>query len=207
MKTLVAALALLLCAAPALADIWNPATSTIPTHIVVVGWNGVGADDGTGRFEVVVRDLVSNPVPGSHVVVDFSNAPEMRLGSNPLDGAATLQCPQHMVSKFTDAAGRVQFTIVGAGSNVVAQAGPVTARIYADGVLLGSVPFAILDLDGMNGAGANDVSLWLEDYGTLENRGRGDYDGNGSTGANDLSLWLTAAGTGRSSVSAASFCP
>lgn len=207
MRILTAALAMMLCAAPALADIWNPANSTIPSHIVIVGWNGVGADDGTGRFEIVVRDLANNTLPGIRVFVDFSSTFEVRLASNALDAAASTHCAQRMVSKFTDAAGRAQFTIVGAGSNLVAQAGPITARFYADGVLIGSAPCAILDLDGMNGAGANDVSLWLQDYGTLQDPGRGDYDGNGQLGANDLSLWLVAAGSGRSSLSAPAFCP
>ena len=78
--------------------------------------------------------------------------------------------------------------------------------MYADGVLLGSLTAATLDQDGGGGAGANDLSLWLTDAGSLGYYGRSDYDYSGDLGANDLSLWLTAAGA-LGSAESGTLCP
>lgn len=201
------ALALLMCAAPAGADIWWPANSTIPSRIMVVGWNGTSPDAATGQFSVTVRDLANNPVVGSTVTLDLSSQSEVRLASNQLDAAASTHCAQRTVSKLTDAAGVVTFTLMGVGSNGSAPAGDLRLKIYADGFLLGQPLLSVLDLDGTNGAGANDFSLWLSDFGSGLYCGRGDYDGNLSLGANDLSVMLGAMGTGGSAMSPPLLCP
>ena len=74
-------------------------------------------------------------------------------------------------------------------------------------VPFGTIPIAIYDLDGVNGLGANDLSLWFGDFGSGQYIGRADYDFSGDLGANDLSLWADAYGRGASSESGTDLCP
>ena len=94
----------------------------------------------------------------------------------------------------------------GGDANAPHGAGPC-AGIYADGVILGLVPVAYMDLDGVQGLGAGDLSVWLSDFVTGDPIGRSDFDGDGSLGALDLSLWLTAWSGGRQVHSAGPYCP
>ncbi|MBI5168337.1 MAG: hypothetical protein HZA61_02495 [Candidatus Eisenbacteria bacterium] len=210
MKRFACTFALLLCAtaaAPAVADLWWPANSTIPSRITIVGWSGARPDAAVGQFEVVVRDLANNPVPGSVVVIDFSSLPEVHLASDQMDAAVLTNCAQHSVRRFTDAAGRAVFTVMGHGGNATLAPGPLRAHIYADGVLLGSPLVAILDVDGSGGAGANDVALFLDSFALPQPPGCFDYDGSEFVGANDLAVWLNAAGLAGSAVTAPGICP
>lgn len=201
------AFALLLAPAMAQADFPHPATSTLPAHVVVVGWNGFTPDYSAGRFEVVMRDLGYNPMGDVRVVLDFTGAPGLRLSGDMLDASATMNCTARTMAKFTSADGRAFFTIFGSAEGGSAPPGPLLVRIFANGYDLGVRPLSIVDLDGLNGAGANDLAIWLQDAGTATNPGRGDHDGDGVLGANDLSLWLTIAGRGGSAQSPPSFCP
>ncbi len=210
MKRLVFALALLLFAAgatPALADTWWPANSTIPSRILIVGWNGSTPDAAAGQFEVIVRDLANNPVVGSSVLIDFSSAPEVHLASDQLDAAMQTNCTQHFVRKSTDNAGRAVFTLMGHGGNTSLAPGPLRATVYADGVVLGTPLVAVLDVDGVSGTGANDVALFLDTFALTEPPGCFDYDGSGFVGANDLAVWLNHAGLAGSAVTAPGICP
>ncbi len=206
MKAL-AVLALLLFAAPLGAGVPSPANSTIPKQIPVVGMFGGQPDTATGAVEVVVRDLANNPVAGALVTIDFGTVPDVRLAPDMLDPELTVQCASSTVTAYTNAAGRARFTILGAGRGTSAQDGVIRARVSETGRLLGEVPVVIYDLDGVNGVGANDLALWLQDIGSLENRGRGDYDGSGFTGANDISVWLGVAGRWGSAQSTPLLCP
>ena len=49
--------------------------------------------------------------------------------------------------------------------------------MFASGVLLGTATLAYVDLDGSDGMGGNDISLWLTDFGSGEPIGRSDFDG------------------------------
>lgn len=200
-------LGLLAIAGAARAGLPSPANSTIPSQIPVVGLYGAQPDTLTGAVEVIVRDIANNVVPNSLVTLDFPTAPEVHLATDMHAAGVSVDCGTHRVSKYTDAAGRARFTIVGYGSGLTAQPGALRAVIYESGHLLGWAPVVIYDLDGFGGMAANDASLWLHDFGALENAGRGDYDNTGSLGANDLSVWLTTFGRLGSAESATSVCP
>ncbi|MCC7065569.1 MAG: hypothetical protein IT456_22380 [Planctomycetes bacterium] len=119
-----------------------------------------------------------------------------------------MNCPSKTVRKFTDVTGVVSFTVVGGSNNTGATAGAGlnAVKVYADGVLLGSLTAAVIDQDGIGGAGANDLSVWLADQGSGFYFGRSDYDYDTILGANDLSLWLAAQGSGASAESG-TLCP
>lgn len=200
----------MLVAASAFAGVPSPGNSSLPApaFFTMVG-HSLGVPDVYGTFSIVVRDLANNPISGSSVVLDFSAATDLVPASDQLDAAAsTVNCAAKTVRKFSDVTGTVSFTLVGAAQNLGASpgAGLNGVKVYADGVLLGSMTAAALDQDGGSGAGANDLSLWLGDAGSLGYFGRSDYDYSGDLGANDLSIWLGAAGALGSSESGA-LCP
>lgn len=185
----------------------SPATSTVPAVIALVGsTNGVPAPQ--GEFEVVIRDLANNPVPGAAVCVDLSHAYDLHFCIDPLDPVVTMDCANKRVCKRTDAAGRARFTLLGGSIARPAARSPHNAgRIFWEGMLIGLPTVSAYDLDGTNGVGANDLSLWLEDFGMQADIGRGDYDASGALGANDLSLWLQVFGSGASLESCTTACP
>ena len=74
-------------------------------------------------------------------------------------------------------------------------------------MLIGSPSISAFDLDGGGGVGANDLSIWLTDFGSGNAYGRSDYDCSGDVGANDLSSWLTVFGSAGSAESCAGVCP
>ena len=182
---------------------WN---STVPPCISLVGSNGAAASS-KGTFEVIVRDLANNPVPGVQVTVDLGNAPDLHLCAQQLAPGIIMDCPADHASVITDAAGRARFTLLGSGVAAPTGSGLNNGRIYADGTLIGSPTVSAFDLDGVSGVGANDFSLWLSDFFTGLPLGRSDYDCSGNVGANDLSVWLTEFGSAASSVSCAASCP
>jgi hypothetical protein len=187
----------------------SPANSTVPAMIALVGaTNGVPAD-AKGAFEVTIRDLANNPVAGAPVIVDLSNLPELHLCADPLDPDAIVDCAMKRVTKHTDALGRVRFTLLGGSvSDPPVRSPHGSGRIHWGGVMLiGAPTVAAYDLDGANGVGVNDLSLWLEDFGTGLDIGRGDYDGSGHLGVNDLSLWLGVFGSNACLESCAAACP
>lgn len=183
----------------------SPARSTIPTHVNYVGWNGVTADP-AGTFTVVVRDAGGNPVAGCLVSIDFPH-PDLRVAAMQPDPRLVTSCADGAITCKTDMAGQATMTLVGGGKGAFGTAGAVSATLTAAGVVLGPVRCSVFDLDGAGGVGANDVSLWLGDYGRGRNPGRCDYDGDGWVAANDLSLLIGVIGGGRSALSATSYCP
>lgn len=199
----------MLVAASAFAGVPSPGNSTLPSpaYFTMVGSN-VGVADPSGAFSIVVRDLANNPINGSSVVLDFSASSDLLPASDQFDAGVTVNCAAKTVRKFTDATGTVSFTVVGASNNGGNSpgAGLGGVKVYADGVLLGSMTAAVLDQDGAGGAGANDLSVWLADQGSGNYYGRSDFDFSGGLGANDLSLWLGAQGTGQSAESGIA-CP
>ena len=66
-----------------------------------------------------------------------------------------------------------------------------------------------MDVDGANGVGVNDASVWLTDFGTVGNPafGRSDFDCSGDVGINDFSVLLTAFGSGTQVQSCGAACP
>lgn len=200
----------MLVAASAFAGVPSPGNSSLPSpaFFTMVG-HSLGVPDAAGTFTITVRDLANNPINGSSVVLDFSAASDLVPASDQLDAAAsTVNCVAKTVRKFTGATGAVTFTVVGAANNAGASAGAGLngVKVYADGVLLGSLTCATYDQDGLSGAGANDLAVWLSDAGSLAYFGRSDYDYSGDLGANDLSVWLGAAGA-LGSAESGTLCP
>jgi hypothetical protein len=202
------AIAVLACTlSPALANalppFWN---STVPPCISLVGSNGAVAS-AKGTFDVVVRDLANNPMPGIHVTVNLSQAPDLHLCAQQLAPGVVMDCPNNSATVITDAAGRARFTLLGGGNPAVPFSGLNNGRVFADGVLIASPTVSAFDLDGVSGVGANDFSLWFGDFVAGGAPGRSDFDCSGSVGANDLSLWLNEFGSGASTASCAAACP
>ena len=197
-----ATFALLLAAGhPALADgVPSPSNSTIPAFIILVGADVFGHPDPAGTFSVVFRDLANNPVPGVHIVVDFTGANDLRLcGAQ----GASVSIVAGGVMGVTDLNGTVTMTLLGHAIPNASPSPPWAVKFWADGVLLGSVPGAAFDLDGVNGVSGADLSRWLGDFVSGVNMPRADYDGTGALGGNDLKLWLQVFTRGTSSQS----CP
>ena len=181
--------------------------SSVPSCILLVGSDGATAS-AKGTFVVVVRDLANNPVPGVHVAVDLSNAPDLHLCAQQIAPGIIMDCPGSRAIAITDAAGRATFTLLGGGSLAPGPgSGLNNGRVFADGILIGSPTVSAFDLDGASGVGANDFSLWFSDFVTGLSYGRSDFDCSGALGANDLSIWLTEFGSGASTTSCTATCP
>jgi len=201
----------MLVAAAAMAGVPSASTSTAPSVVrLVVAKAGV-ADSLSGKFTVIVRDLASNFVIGSNVVVDFSGCTtvDIRLANNQLNPNYTLNCAGKTVAAFTNTSGEVAFTLVGhsLGDGTVPHLGNGCARIYADGVLLSSPTAATYDMNGLSGVGGADNSLYLNDLGAFVGppfvlRGRSNFDGNLLISGGDTSIFL--AGLGRANILPAS---
>ena len=209
MLTLVPALAAMLVAASASASgIPSPTNSTVPVAIRLVGAQGTTADAVAGQFTIVLRTLANNPLINALVALDFSQCPDLEFCPDQLDANATVMCAARAVRKFTDSQGQVQFVILGHSH------GPATAdmalervNIFGNGALVGTPEASAFDLDGVGGVGANDLSVWLSDFGSGLKPTRSDYDASGDIGAGDLSIWLGVFAAGGSIQSCASSCP
>jgi len=197
----------LVAASASFAGVPSPANSTVPACLPLVG-SSLGVADPAGAITITVRDLANNPLVGASVVLDMSNAADIAICDDQLDAGALVNCAAKTTRKFTDALGQVSFTVLG-GSNGAGNASSLlnAGRIYANGVLIGSPTVNAFDLDGAGGVGANDLSAWLADFGTLTAYGRADYDCSGGVGANDLSVWLVLFGNLASGESCAVACP
>jgi len=200
-----------LIASAAMAGVPSPGNSSVPPCIHLVG-SLAGTADPVGAFTVTVRDLANNVLSGASVVVDLSGCSDISICNNQLDAGALVNCPAKTTRKFTNIAGQVTFTVLG-GSNGSGNATTLLGgvKIYANGTLIGSPTGSVFDLDGSNGVGINDLSVWLTDFGASGNPafGRSDFDCSGSVGINDLSVWLTEFGAGSSAAScgAGNVCP
>jgi len=195
-----------LAASAAMAGVPSAANSDVPVGISLVGRSGL-VPDPFGNFTVTVRDLANNLLVGASVVVDLSFATDVAICNDQLDANATVNCLAKTTRKFTDGLGQVSFIVVGGSNgagNAVTLAGG--ARIYANGVLLGSPTAATYDQDSAGGMGANDLGSFLTDFASGQNFGRSDYDFSGVLGANDLAAFLTRFAAGQSLASCVQSC-
>jgi hypothetical protein len=185
-----------------------PPNCTIPSFVRVVGTSNGVPDRAAGEFLIVIRDIVNTPTSGALVVIDLSGTPDVVLCSDQLDANEVMNCATHTVAKSTDALGEARFTLLGSstGTNDVPSPG-WPARIYANGVLVRDLSVSAFDLDGSQGVGGGDLSVWLTDFGSGAPHPRSDYDGSGDVSAGDLSEWLTEFGASASSESCHAACP
>ena len=157
----------LLFGSAAIADPPDPAHCIVPSSITLVGSRGGIPDAVAGQFAVVVRTIVNNPENGASVVIELSACDDLRLCSDQLDPAALVNCAAKTMRKFTRLDGSVTFAVLG-GSNGAGNATSLSGCgvVLANGTRIGSPSVAVLDLDGMNGVGLNDLSVWLTDFGS-----------------------------------------
>lgn len=167
----------------------SPANCSKPSRIVLTGETLSGAPDPYGEFSVTVRDLANLAVTGSLVIVDFTDAPSVKVPTDQSDPAIQWQhCSPALYGKFTPTNGTVTFRLAGLPSATCQST--ATVHIYADGVLIASPSVATLDLDGTGGVTATDLSRWLELYFAGTHCAVADFDGSGDLGAADLGSWL-----------------
>ena len=205
--THVIALTIALVAPAEALAIGSAALSTVPSHVLLVGLDMGVADTTTGAFLIVIRDLANNPIPGTNVEIRLLNCPGARVAVDQRQPGITSRCVTHGILATTDLNGSTRFAAVGGGDPAGPHGTGACASVYAGGVLMGDVRVAYLDLDGSSGMGANDISIWLSDFGTGEPIGRSDFNGDQVLTADDLSVWFGIWGTGTQTASPASYCP
>jgi hypothetical protein len=185
----------------------SPANSTIPSFVLMVGLREGVPDTTLGAFTIVARDFANNPDVGKLIEFRILNCPAARLAADQLQPGISTRCATHGVTAITDVNGMVRFAVVG-GSEIdgLHGMGPC-AQVYSGGVAIGTARVAYLDLDGSGGLGANDLAVWLSDFGTGEPIGRSDFNGDQQLTADDLSVWLQIWADGRQVESPAAYCP
>jgi hypothetical protein len=170
-------LALLLCclglaptivSAQTLAVPW-PANSTLPACMALCPLGDL-------PFTVVVRDLGSNPIPGSTVVLDFSLCPGAQICGGESFDPYIVDLPTRTIRAVTDVTGLVVFPARIGGI------GPVgSVRVYADGVPMRTYALASPDQDGdglvLEGLGSHDTTVLAPKLGTNDLTADFDCDG------------------------------
>jgi hypothetical protein len=188
--------------------------SISPMAVRLVGSRAGVADAAQGQFTVVAR-MLGGPVPNASIVVELVGDPWARLCAHQADPDVSVDPGCLVARKRADATGSATFTLIG-GSTAISDPDRILVepalRIFVNGVLIRIARVGILDLDGVGGLGASDLSQWLGDFGLMgelsrAGQGRGDLDGDGFMTASDLSLWLTAYGDGGSGDSCERTCP
>ncbi len=179
-----------------------PPNATVPAHIRLVGTDASGVPDPAGQFTVVVRNFANDPLPNSHIRVEFLPCSGASLSPTQGSTITAVNCNASglWVQGVTGPDGAWTASIVGCAKGVPQASLSGCACIYADGVMLGFPRVSIADLGGCDGLGANDIALWLGDFNTGLDFQRSDYDGSGFPGANDLSIWLSEFGSSLSAV-------
>ncbi len=203
----VAALAAALIAPAQALAIGSKANSSVPAHILLVGVAEGLADTTTGAFLIVIRDVSNNPIAGEPIEFRLLNCPGARVAVDQFQPGVTSRCATHGILTSTGADGSARFAAVGGGDPAGPHGAGTCAQVYARGAWMGDVRVAYLDLDGSNGLGANDISIWLSDFGTGEPIGRSDFNGDQALGADDLSVWLDIWAKATSVQSPSAYCP
>ncbi len=162
---------------------------TVPRCITLVGL-AEGVADPAGAFAVVTRSSGNNPVANVNVEVSFMDCADVRIGLQQAAGI-TVDVTRRSVHVMTDAMGAARFTLSGAATGTPGS-GVQSARIYADGMYLGSATVRVLDLDGSGGVGLSDFALLVSDLYSESYVGRSDYDCSGTLSMADLSAWATS---------------
>ncbi len=177
-----AALALAVLAPASFASVPAPFTSTWPAVLV-------GSPDGAFTSTVTVRDIAGIPIIGVNVTLDFSLCPQFRP-CPVVCPACVVNAPAKTVSAVTGADGAAPFALRMGGAGCP---NPPTARVYADGILLGTARFAALDQDGDLSVTPADVAAVRALVGSLDLRA--DFDGDGVVTDADVAIVHAHLGT------------
>ena len=111
----------------------------------------------------------------------------------------------------TSVAGVATFIIYG-GSIGVADPSLLSTianvKLIVNGTATCEVSFHTWDLDSVNGVGAADLSVWLNDWASLLAPTRSNFDGDAAGVVNgaDLSNWLAKFGSGQATISPSVLC-
>ncbi len=169
---LAAALVVSLGVTAAQASVPDANSCTLQSHGVVMVGTASGVPDAAGAWSVVIRKIGNQPLPGSTVMIDFTQCSDIVVACNQ-QGVTNQVASGHLIYGITDTQGRFTFYLQGS-ANVAAlppdiaiaagtDAGTGCAPIYADGVLLGQLEVTALDLNGRGSPGAaldgSDVAL------------------------------------------------
>ena len=159
-----------------------------------------------GQMICTIRDLTNIPVPGSVVTVDFTDCTDLAIASDQHDPRVFVNCGPRTVSAVTGVNGQARFTLIGTGTPGPAHASH-SLRIYADGVLMGSLGVGVFERDGVGGLTLADLAYWAQDYFSGVYRERADLDGIANVSLLDLSWWSTAYFNGNNVIPAGPYCP
>lgn len=205
-RLLLIAVLMLLMAQSAAHAVTSPANSTIPSFVLMVGLREGVPDTTVGAFTIVARDLANAPDEDKLIEFRVLNCPAARLATDQLQPGVSTRCATHGVTAVTDVNGMVRFAVVGGSEAAGLHGMGPCAQVYSNGALIGTVRIAYLDLDGAGGLGANDLAIWLSDFGTGEPIGRSDFNGDQALTTDDLSVWLQIWADGHQVESPASYC-
>lgn len=176
-RTLASSLVLTLAlgAAPAFANVPSAANSTVPACLSACPL-------GDMPITIVVRDIASNPVGFSQVVLEFANCPGFYLcpiaSNDPYTG---IPGDPTAVRAFTNSAGSVTFPLR-AGGGCAAN----TVNVFADGVLLAQRAFSSPDQNGDGVVLSADQALLAAKVGGSDPTG--DLDCSGTVTAADQTI-------------------
>lgn len=185
----------------------SPANSTLPSFVLMVGLRDGVPDTTVGAFTIIARDAANVPELGKTIEFRILNCPAARLATDQRQAGVSTRCATHGVTAVTDVNGMVRFAVVGGSEAEGLHGMGPCAQVYSNGFAIGTVRIAYLDLDGSGGLGANDLAVWLSDFGRGEPIGRSDFNGDTALTADDLSVWLQIWADGRQVESPAAYCP
>jgi hypothetical protein len=210
-----AALAVILGAAPAFAGLPSPGNVVISTNrINLVGYSSFAADplnaaDSTeykAKLTVTVRDLANNPIPGLPVVIDFSGCTsDVRISAAQSYHAQTTGCASALVQDYTTADGSVSFVVMGGlAGRTDHPAG--CARVFVDSYFAGNLGVGAFDQTGSGGMTLADIAWFWSDVGSGGFHDRSDLNGDGALTLADLAYAWRAMGA-RFDASGVPLCP
>jgi hypothetical protein len=160
-------------AAGAPAAVPSPSNSVLPSTMS-------SCPDGTVLTQVLVRDIANNPILGATVALDFSDCAAFQACDPPCDGCG-IDRPGHVVRLATNSTGLAFFDLRLGGA-----CRGERVKVYADGLLLGSVPYAPIDQTGDLAIGDDDVAIVSGLLGTGETSA--DFNGDHVVDATDLAI-------------------
>jgi hypothetical protein len=155
----------------------SPANSTVPRCLEVCPYGDI-------TFDIVVRDLASNPVGNSTVEIDLPTCAAFHLCPNQSDPNLTILTAPLRAFKVTSAAGTVSFHLHAGG---VCPGTSVSVR--ADGVNLNTVSLSSPDQDGDLDVTGPDM-LTIQAKASLPFDATADLTCDGVVDANDLNAGL-----------------
>jgi len=197
----------LFAASIAMANVPDPARSSVPAFVLCVGKvNGGANPDPVGLATVTVRDFANNPIAGALVTLDFSGCCDINL----CDAGVGHSCAARTVSGLTNGSGQFSFTVLAAAKDPGTRVPPaqyggcghggVTVRANAGtgDVTLGTTTAVTLDVNGAagqsNGATISDVGNVLNLFGSIglgaPYKGRGDINLDGNITISDVGVEL-----------------